>query len=73
MMHWGNGDWQMGTMWIWWLLAIGILVAGVWVATRMSGRRNTRRESPEEALKRRYANGEIDKAEYDDRLADLRK
>lgn len=72
-MHWWNGDWYMGMMWIWWLLAIGLIVAGVWGATRMGGGRNARRESPEEALKRRYANGEIDKTEYDDRLADLRK
>jgi len=32
-----------------------------------------RPDSPEEILKRRYASGEIDRAEYDRRLADLRK
>ncbi|MFO7654247.1 MAG: SHOCT domain-containing protein [Candidatus Krumholzibacteriia bacterium] len=63
----------MGTMWIWWLLAIGIIAAVVWGVTRTGGGRNARRESPEETLKRRYASGEIDEEEYHRRLADLRQ
>jgi putative membrane protein len=63
----------MGMMWIWWLLAIGLIAAAVWGVVRRGGGRDDRPESPEETLKRRYANGEIDKEEYDRRLADLRK
>ena len=72
-MHWWNGDWHMGMMWIWWLLAIGLTVVAVWGVVRRSGGRDDRQESPEEAQKRRYVNGEIDREEYNRRLTDLRK
>ena len=71
-MHWWDGGWRMGIMWIWWLLAVVLVVGSVWLLARAGSGRGSRRESPEETLKRRYANGEIDREEYERRLADLR-
>ena len=60
-------------MWIWWLLVIGVVVIIFRRMTGVGDKRDTRHDSPEETLKRRYANGDIDRDEYDRRLADLRK
>ena len=65
---------HMAGMWAWWILALALIVLTVWLANRaMSGRRGPAGESPEERLKRRYADGEIDKDEYETRLKDLRR
>jgi uncharacterized membrane protein len=59
-------------MWVFWLLFLGgrAFVVGV-VLTR--GRRiSASKESPEEILKRGYAHGEMEQAEYQKRLQDLR-
>jgi len=61
-------------MWIWWILALALILLAVWVISRtMSRSDGTVAESPEERLKRRYADGEIDREEYETRLKDLRK
>lgn len=62
-------------MWIWWLVGLIVIVALVWAVLRASGRGTggTAAASPEERLKQRYANGEIDEEEYGKRLRDLRK
>lgn len=54
------------------LIIIGI-VAVIWLAVAATRRGGESRDSPEQALKRRYANGEIDRETYDRMLADLRK
>ncbi len=71
-MH-GYGWWGMGWMWIIWLLIIVVLVFLVrWliVSTR---NRSESSESPEQILKRRYARGEIDREEFEQKLRDLRE
>jgi putative membrane protein len=70
----GNG-WRghMGGMWIFWIVLIVLIV---WVVQRASISNRPPDQSPvsaEEILKRRYAQGEIGKDEYERRLGDLRK
>lgn len=68
-MHW-NGDWHMGGMGLWWLLIIAAVGLVLWFAAR---RGRGGQESPEQMLKRRYANGDIDRETYERMLEDLRK
>lgn len=72
-MHWYD-NWHMGGMWFWWILIIVVVAALIWFALA-SARRGPRpdAESPEQALKRRYANGEIDKETYERMLDDLKQ
>ena len=67
--HW----WHMGWMLLFWVM---VIVAIVWIVRAFSGPGRgggEPRETPEQILKRRYAQGEIDKDEYERRLSDLRK
>lgn len=68
------GD-HMGWMGLWWVAAFAALFLLVWVLDRAaaSGRAERPEESPETILKRRYARGDLDREEFDRRLADLRK
>lgn len=70
----GYGD-HMGWMGLWWILALGVLVAFVWVVARAAsssaGTRET--DSPEAILKRRYARGELNDQDFDRQLNNLRK
>ena len=65
--------WHMSGMWIFWIVLI-ILVALLvgWLPTARQGHEPLR-ESPIELLKRRYAQGEIEKEEYERKLAELRR
>ena len=54
-------------MFLWWLLVAALISGFVWVSLRMPPRL-----SPEEQLRRRFARGEMDEAEYRRRLAALR-
>ncbi len=61
-------------MWLWWLLAIGLIAVVAWAVMRSASRSgNGTTETPQDVLKRRYARGEIDKDEYEKRLQDLRQ
>lgn len=71
-MHW-NGDWHMGWMGLWWILIVPVLIALVWFALSAGRRRDGAQESPEQVLKRRYANGELDRETYERKLEELRK
>lgn len=69
-MHW-DGWWHIGWMWLFW---IAVIVAVVFlVRTVAAPARRPTAASPEEILKQRYAQGEIDQEEYERRLSDLRR
>ncbi len=70
-MHW-NADWHMAWMGLWWILIIPGLIAVVWFALSAARRNGSPHESPEQVLKHRHANGEMDRETYQQMLADLR-
>ena len=71
MMEWGGG-WGMGVfMLIFWVVVIvGIAFLVKWVVAQSSGG-SPGNDSPLEILKRRYARGEIDKTEFEEKKKDL--
>ena len=55
-----------------WIAVLIILFVAVWMVARYTGLSSFERNSaPLEILKRRYARGEIDKAEYEERKQNL--
>jgi putative membrane protein len=69
-----NGAGHMGGMWFWWIAGIVIVAALIWAMFRTSSQKaGNGGVSAEKLLKRRYANGEIDKDVYEKRLHDLRQ
>jgi uncharacterized membrane protein len=71
-MHW-NADWHMGWMGLGWILIVPVLIAVVWFALSAARRNGSTQKSPEEVLKGRYANGEIDRETHERMLEDLLK
>jgi len=81
MMHewwsdWGHPGW--GGMWfgpLIWLFLFGLLIVGVVALLRRSGNLGdvprSRSQTPREILDERFAKGEIDKDEYEDRRKTL--
>lgn len=69
-MHWGDyGFFGMHLFWwIFWILAIVVLFS---FATPVPKGRGKASETPLEILQRRFARGEIDAAEYEERKARL--
>lgn len=72
MMYWVDGHgWMMGWAWIpmllFWVLAI---VGGLLLFRRQSGS-NAGHRTPLDILKIRYAKGEIDREEYEQKRRDL--
>ncbi|SMO64057.1 SHOCT domain-containing protein [Gracilimonas mengyeensis] len=62
-----GGGWMM---FVWWFVIIALIV----IVARMlfgSPKPRTGEETPLEILKRRYAKGEIDKEEFEERKKDL--
>jgi len=78
-MPWHNGGLFMGMHWIWWtfwLVMLAALFLAFW--RLLSDRNQTRRsvveeERAEEALRHRFATGEIDEDEYARKLKVLRE
>lgn len=70
-MMWGFGGWRMTFFWI--LVIIGIVFLVRWLVDQ--GRTNRKmlpgEESALEILKRRYAKGEINKEEFEQKKKDL--
>lgn len=78
MMHrYGEHGWGMGLgMGWWWIIGIIIMVIIVWVIVKVinqSNHSNARldNKSPLDILKERYARGEIDKQEFEERKKTL--
>lgn len=64
---------HMGGMWFFWILLLALIGLGIWWAVTSTGRKPPAvPETPEETLKRRYAEGEVDREEYEKRLKNLR-
>lgn len=68
----GHMEW----MWLWPLVGLVVLVVAIWLLARAAAgpvQPGTReQDGPETLLKQRYARGEIDRPEYEQRLKDLR-
>ena len=68
---WGMG-WGMG--W-WWIIGLIILVAVIWMVVKTRNKSNSLSSGPGKSapdiLKDRYARGEIDKEEFEERKKDL--
>jgi len=68
-MMWGDGGWGFG-MGLVWLVFVGLIVAGIVLAIRGSSERPSDRGSGKSALEildERFARGEIDRDEYEER------
>ena len=64
----------MGGMWISGLLVIAAIVFAIWWVASPGHRRAPATQDPaEEALRLRYARGEMDRDEYERRMHDLRR
>ncbi|HCB29857.1 MAG TPA: electron transporter RnfE [Acinetobacter lwoffii] len=78
MNDWGNfGGWGMGFgfifMLLFWILVIlGIAALIRWLMNQSSPGRNSHGKSPLEILQERYAHGEIDREEYEQKKRDLK-
>lgn len=78
-MPWHDGGLFMGMHWLWWSVWILTFVFLIWGLIRLFGDRSAthdrvqREEAAEEALRRRFADGEIDEEEYARRLRVLRE
>lgn len=71
-----GGYGAMGLMGVFWIVVLGLIIWVVVAAARGTGQAGSfdsasRSESALEILKRRYARGEINKAEYEERKKDL--
>jgi putative membrane protein len=62
---------MMGLFWVALIVAVIFLVRWLLLSTGSRGREPLREESPLEILKRRYARGEIDKQEFEEKKKDL--
>lgn len=76
MMDWTPGSGWMGPGWIvmiiFWVLVIAGAIALVrWFGMRDRDSGNTGRRSPLELLQERYARGEIEREEYEQKRRDL--
>ena len=60
-----------GVMWVFWILIIVALVWLVTLATRRGGSPPGNEKSALEILKERYAKGEIDREEFEQKKKDL--
>jgi len=74
-MHGYDGaGWMMGGMGWWWILVLVLLVVLMIALVRQArdGGLARRGESAEEILRQRFARGEIQRQEYEEKLAVLR-
>ncbi|MFO7873741.1 MAG: SHOCT domain-containing protein [Bacteroidales bacterium] len=66
----GHG-WGMG----WWIIGLIVCIVIIWLVVKLLSQNTGSTQSPEKSpldiLKERYAKGEIDKQEYEERKKDL--
>ncbi len=78
MMYSANGSgWMMGLGWLFmvsiWVLVIVAVVAMLrWLGVPWGDRDRTQRKTPLDILQERYARGEIDREEYEQKRHDLK-
>jgi putative membrane protein len=65
------GGFGMGFGGILWIAIIGVIVFLVWQYLKQDKNLGNSKNSPLEILKQRYAKGEIDKEEYEEKKRDL--
>ena len=76
---WHHQGLYMGMHWLWWLFWILAILVIVWAFWRLGRdersreRDETRREAAEEALRRRFGEGEIDEDQFLERMRILRE
>ena len=67
----GSMGWWMV---LWWGFGLVVLALFVWLIAKTAGGSSMRGDdTPEQILKRRYARGEINRDEYQERLNDVRR
>lgn len=76
MMQWGNGYGWMGGGWIfmalfWIFIIVGVVAVIHWLGSDAKRNSETPRKTPFEILQERYARGEIEKDEYEQKRRDL--
>lgn len=72
-MHGWGGHWFGGLLMLlfWILVIVGIVILARGVFSRTTGGSTAAPESPLDILKRRYAKGEIDKVEFEQKKKDI--
>lgn len=66
----GFGFWGWIFMLLWWVLIIVVIIALIkWLANQFNG--GTSEKTPMNILKERYARGEIDKKEFEEKKKEL--
>lgn len=76
MMGWADGHGWMGFGWIfmvlfWVLIIVGIIALLRWLGISGKNVRDESRKTPLEILQERYARGEIEREEYEQKRRDL--
>lgn len=71
IMGWDMGIWMVFNLVFWILIIVGIVLLVVWVGQKALGPASKAEESALEILKKRYARGEMSKAEYEEKKRDL--
>lgn len=75
-MMWGNhgfmGGFMGGFMWIFWIaVLVGLIFLIKWIVQQNRQDGQKAKDDPLEILKKRYARGEIDKEEFEQKRKDL--
>jgi putative membrane protein len=71
-MMWGNQGFMGGFMWIFWIaIIVGIFFLVKWIVMQSRPGEQKGEENPLAILKKRYARGEIDKEEFEQKKKDL--